>query len=383
MRTYWIALTLLGIVWISAMVFVPSEASTLPWRLAGSALFFAAFFLVPLARNKPRLLTILLSAAGAAAVSALWPEEQGTANPYALLVLSILAGKAAFRLPGTHACIVGGVLVIGSLAPAIAGYPSFPPVFLAMYAALHAFALAVYRNVWHRATSAEARSEALLSEYRKMKRRNASAEETARQEERAQVGRDIHDSVGHKLTALTMQLEVLRMQADADSEAQVRSLRDLARESLEETRNAVKALRNDEPGGLSSVLRLIRKLEAESLIRVYFTVKHGALSAPLTNDQSIAVYRCVQEALTNVMKHGKIREADVMFEAPGGSVFRFEISNPAGAADRYREGFGLRSMRERLENGRGRLEVVANRDRFTVRGTIPLNEAAAQGGTSG
>ncbi len=383
MRAYWIALTLLGTVWISAMLFVSPEASAFSWRLAGSALFFAAFFLVPLARDKPRILALLLSSASAAAVAALWPEDQGSANPYALLALSILAGKAAYRLPGAHAWIVGGVLAIGALAPAIAGYPSFPPVFLVLYAALHAFALTVYRNAWHRATSAEARNEALLSEYRKMKRRNASAEETARQEERAQVGRDIHDSVGHKLTALTMQLEVLRMKADADSEGQVRSLRDLARESLEETRNAVKALRNDEPGGLSSILGLIRKLEAESLIRVYFTVKHGALSAPLTNDQSIAVYRCVQEALTNVMKHGKIREAEVTFEAPGGSVFRFEISNPGGTADRYREGFGLRSMRERLEGSRGRLEVVANRDRFTVRGAFPLNETPARGGTTG
>ena len=58
------------------------------------------------------------------------------------------------------------------------------------------------------------RYETLLSEYRNMKRRLITDEQHARQEERAQVGRDIHDSVGHKLTALLMQLEMHRMQAE-------------------------------------------------------------------------------------------------------------------------------------------------------------------------
>src|SRR5690606_29347959 len=155
-----------------------------------------------------------------------------------------------------------------------------------------------------------------------------------------------------------MQLEVFRMQAEGETEAQLQKLKELAQESLQETRSAVKSLKSSEPGGLPAILRLIRKLEAESILKIHFTVKYGALSAPLTNEQSIAVYRAVQEALTNIMKHSKSREADILFEAPGGSVFRFEVSNPSMMIDNFREGFGLQSMRERIESNHGKLDII-------------------------
>ncbi|MCQ6560217.1 sensor histidine kinase [Paenibacillus mendelii] len=345
----------------------------MPWRMLGTATFFAAFFISPLLRTKPVLLTINLIFASILAVSVLWPDMDGTVNPYTFLVLSLLAGKAVYRLPVIHACIVGFFLTLGAYAPSLADYPNLPAVYIGLYAVLLTLAFTVYRIVWQQAVDAAARNEALLGEYRKMKRRMASDEELARQEERARVGQDIHDSVGHKLTALMMQLEVFRMQTDAESEVQVRNLRELARESLQETRSAVKALQDHEPGGLPAIMRLIRKLEAESVIKIHFAVKHGALSAPLTNNQSIAVYRVVQEALTNIMKHSRSREAEVMFEAPGGSVFRFEISNPGAAHAPFQEGFGFKSMRERIENNHGRLEVISNHERFIVSGTLPLN----------
>lgn len=385
MRSFWIWLMLLSMIWICALQHLSAGELIKSWRIMGSALFFAAFFLAPLLRTKPVLLSANLAAASVLAAAVLWPESGGSANPYTLLVISLLGGKAVYRLPPIHAGLVGIVLAAGAMAPSVAGYPALPPALIGLYIILHGIALAVYRIIWQRAVAAEARNEALLSEYRKMKRRIASYEENARQEERAQVGREIHDSVGHKLTALMMQLEVFRMQSDAGSEEQVQKLKELARESLQETRSAVKALKDNDPGGLPAIMRLIRKLEAESLIKIHFSVKHGALSAPLTNEQSIAVYRAVQEALTNIMKHSKFREAEIMFEAPGGSVFRFEVSNPGAAAGQFREGFGLQSMRQRIESGGGRLEVIPNHGRFVVRGTLPLNFSAAQaqGGTDG
>lgn len=154
-----------------------------------------------------------------------------------------------------------------------------------------------------------------------MKRRIVTNEKAARQEERTQIARDIHDSVGHKLTALLMQLEVLRMQADEQLAPRVTELKELARESLEETRSAVKSLKQPETGGLTAILNMIRKLEAEQFMRVHFTVQHGALSAPLRASQSFAVYRAVQEALTNLMKHSESKEAFITFEAPGAGSF--------------------------------------------------------------
>ncbi|MBW7461434.1 sensor histidine kinase, partial [Paenibacillus sepulcri] len=66
------------------------------------------------------------------------------------------------------------------------------------------------------------------------------------------------------------------------------------------------------------------------------------------------------------------RDADILFEAPGGGVFRFEIINTRKENKPFREGFGLRSMRERIESAGGQLDILAYEDRFIVRGTLSM-----------
>ena len=117
----------------------------------------------------------------------------------------------------------------------------------------------------------------LLGEFRLVKRSNLQQENVVRLEERTRIAREIHDSVGHKLTALLMQLEIESLTSNVNN---YDNLKELARESLEETRHAVKELRNDEVFGLQSVLHLIRKLESESHLLVRFTTEKGVLSTP-------------------------------------------------------------------------------------------------------
>lgn len=376
MRSYWIWFLLLVVSWLIFFSTFLNNPEEMPWRIASSALFFAVYFITPLLRRNPVGLTINLSFASLIAVIALWPEKNADPNLYLLLILSIIAGEAVYRLTAPLAVGVGTILLIGAMAPSLGGYPAISPVFLVLYGLIYASAMVVFRTTLTRKVEMTAQYEALLSEYRRIKRQNAADEQTARQDERAQVGRDIHDSVGHKLTALLMQLEVFRMEADSKTASRMEELKELAKDSLEETRNAVKALKHHEAGGLSAILSLIRKLESESFFRVNFTVKYGALSAPLSNAQSIAVYRAVQEALTNIMRHSNARDAEIMFEAPGGGVFRFEVINAMKEKDKedkpFREGFGLRSMRERIEATGGRLEIISYEDRFVVRGTLSM-----------
>ena len=148
----------------------------------------------------------------------------------------------------------------------------------------------------------------LLGEYRSLKRSTLQQEEVVRLEERTRVARDIHDSVGHKLTSLLMQLE---MDSMTGNYANIVELKKLARDSLEETRHAVRQLKEEEFTGIQSVLQLIRKLESESHLLVRLVTEKGALSLSLSNAQSITLYRVLQEALTNAMKHGASREIEV------------------------------------------------------------------------
>lgn len=372
MRSYWIWLSLTGVTWALSLVHFSTGSTDMVWRFLGSAVFFSLFFLTPLVRNRPVLAGVNLMAAALTAVIVLWPEANEAMDPYPLLVFSLVAGKAVYRLSTIWAFGVGAVLLIGNLLPAVFGYPSFSPIFLVIYSGLLLVVFAYFKKSLVREAELEARNEALLSEYRKMKRRLLADEQSARQEERAQIARDIHDSVGHKLTALLMQLEVFRMQTDRETAEHVQGLKLLAKESLEETRKAVKTLKHDEEGGVSAIIGLIRKLEAESFLRIQFAVKPGAFSVQLGNEQMVIVYRAVQEALTNIMRHSQTREADIIFEAPGGSIFRFIVKNGLTENIPFREGFGLSSMRERIEQAGGQLEAGPQGKEFVVKGTLPL-----------
>lgn len=298
-----------------------------PWAVAAMALL-AAFTLVdPMVRTRKRWVPLL--ALGGAALSLL----------VALLVVWPLSRQGAALLP----------LVALAAAVVAAGWR---------------------QSDTERQEGAE-RFEALLGEYRGLKRQSMGTADAARADERLGIARRLHDSVGHKLTALLVQLEAGRLQGETGDQQRTGMLKRLAEESLEETRRAVKALSEPDLGNMPSLIRLIRNLEAESTVQVDFRVRHGALSVQLPSDAAVALYRAVQEALTNAMRHGSSRKVEVQFEAPGGRLFRFEVSNEVRGGDSS-EGFGLTTMRDRVQAAGGELTIARSADRFVVRGSFPI-----------
>ncbi|RPF53295.1 sensor histidine kinase [Aquisalibacillus elongatus] len=353
----WFWLTLLFLAW----GFGINELSAI--TLLACALFFSLIFVMPIIKNHSLASTMALILAGASVTMAF----ESHSSPYAILILAYLAGETIVRLEKWHAVLVGAFLVMYLVI-----IEPFSKSFTLLLTALLTLASILGYTYWNRTKESDTRYDALLHEFRKMKLKSESDEKLARQEERTQIGREIHDRVGHKLTNLLMQLEVARMNNGGNSQEQLNMLKELARESLDETRQAVKTMDHEVIGGLPAIIRLIRKLETENFIRIHFSVRHRALSATLEVDQTVAVYRAVQEALTNVMRHGSEREVSILFESPGESIFRFEVSNPIQDELKYEEGYGLKSMRERLESVNGKLEVLIYQNRFIVRGTIPL-----------
>jgi signal transduction histidine kinase len=210
--------------------------------------------------------------------------------------------------------------------------------------------------------------ETVVGEFRKLKRISYESERTARLEERTRIARDIHDSVGHKLTALLMHLQILSMQKGEDFE----ELKGLVQDSLEETRQAVRALRTEEHEGIATVLELIRKLEAESHIFLNLTIKKGILSTPLTNKESIVLYRIIQEALTNAMRHSRSKEVQLQLGFDAIGKLEFSISNKVVEKKEFTFGFGLSNMEERLKEIGGKLTVYYTETDFVVEGSFPL-----------
>lgn len=210
--------------------------------------------------------------------------------------------------------------------------------------------------------------EQLFSNYRKMKRSHLENEKSARLEERTRIARDIHDSVGHKLTALMMTLEMLAIKEKNDT---YRHLKQMATESLEETRQAVQALNEEEHGGISAVIELIRKLEAESHIEVQFTLKRGVLLLSLSNQVSVGLYRIVQEALTNAMRHANARQVEIILSTTADGHVAFNISNPVYHHEPWEFGFGLKNMVKRVQSLKGNIDILRTSDAFIVKGMLP------------
>ena len=373
MKIYWIWVIITIAVWSFAVVAIDHPLGELTMKFFGLAGFFALFFILPIFSKSHRMLGMILTAQIILAGLILHPVQQ-TFNSYLLLVLSLLLAEGFFRLRFVQALglsIVGLVILLVQLF--LSNIDLLSQSFMILCYILLVAGLSVFKTINDRYRGIDSRYQAMVSEYRELKRRNTSEEEVARQEERVLIAHEIHDSVGHKLTALLMQLEMFRLKAPQQNQQEMNTLKKLAQESLDETRSAVRSLKTTDTGGLPGIMRLIRKLERESFLNIHFSVKHGAFTAPLTGEQSFVIYRVVQEALTNTMKHSQAREASVHFEAPGGSVFRFQISNPTTDENaRFQEGFGLSSMRERLEKYGGELDVYKTTKEFVISGYIKI-----------
>lgn len=209
--------------------------------------------------------------------------------------------------------------------------------------------------------------EELVREYRLAKRHAYRSEKGARLEERTRIAREIHDAVGHKLTSLLMLLRIKSLSKNDEYEDVVQ----LAEEALHETRKAVTTLQSKDSAGLSSVIQLIRKLESESHISVSFTTEKGILSITLSNQQNVCLYRMLQEALTNAMKHAHSREVEVTLRKNAVSNIEFIVVNKVQAKKSFSEGFGLRSMKERIQELGGEVTAYYDSDYFVVKGSFP------------
>ncbi|WP_326653071.1 MULTISPECIES: histidine kinase [unclassified Streptomyces] len=193
--------------------------------------------------------------------------------------------------------------------------------------------------------------------------------------ERARIAREIHDVLAHSLSAQLVHLEAARLQIEREPEGPFRAqilervvaARSMAREGLEETRQALSALR----GEMVPVEDYLRELAvadgAETGVR--------GERRQLTAEASQAVRRVAQEALTNVRKHApgaRVRmlltyaEAEVALEVrDSGTTTKTGEVGATGA------GYGLLGMRERAELLGGTLEAGPEGEGFVVRLRVP------------
>ena len=361
MRQFAIRFSAFTFLWLFFIFFAYNESSSLPLIITLFATSLTVHFFVPIVK-KPLVLYLLGQLILFSTLY--WTSSFEYIVP--LIALSLLEGT--FYLQERQLWLLVSVLFVFVLTSLIYTHTSYAISGLFVLFGIACLFLNRYINETNEKRELY---EELLGEYRSLKRTSLQQEEVVRLEERTRVARDIHDSVGHKLTALLMQLE---MDSMTGNYANVVELKKLAKDSLEETRHAVHQLKQEEITGIQSVLLLIRKLESESHLLVRFITEKGALSIPLTNTQSITLYRVLQEALTNAMKHGESREVEVTLRQTSTRSLQFLVNNKISSSIPIVLGFGLTNMKARVEELGGELRILRTEEHFQIEGSFPVRE---------
>ena len=248
---------------------------------------------------------------------------------------------------------------------------------------------ALMRENERRLTALLEKTTALSEELRAMSRELMNAQE----EERKRISRELHDEIGQLLAAMTLNLELMKKGLRPADERLLREkigdTQQLAGEMFGRIRTFLGDLRPaalDDLGLAAVARRLLSDFSKRSDVRVETSGELDLLDA-LGHEGRIAVYRLMQECLTNVVKHARASAVRVSVREEDGSL-QLEIADdgdgfePAAVARQPgRRGMGILGMRERtdLVGGTFRLEATPGGGTM-VRATIPFpgNGAGAE-----
>lgn len=203
------------------------------------------------------------------------------------------------------------------------------------------------------------------------------------QAERVRMARDLHDTIGHSISVISLHADVAREAIGSDDEAARQALariRSATSETMRELRNTVKILRSHpgeeperSPTSLANLSTLIDNASASGLT-VDLQVNGTITALPATVDQ--AAYRIIQESLTNIIRHAHASHVTISLVVTEGDV-RIRIrDNGRGIPDAVTPGSGIAGMNERARLLGGTFSAQPHpAGGFEVNATLPLGDA--------
>jgi len=212
----------------------------------------------------------------------------------------------------------------------------------------------------------------------------------AQEEERRRIARELHDSTAQKLIGLKLRLQSVTRRADPSVAADLKESQQLLEECTHELRSLTNLLHPpvlDEIGLVGALRWYSGRLEQESGIRIKLGVR--LLSERLPRHLETALFRIVQESLTNVWRHSGSRRGEIRLrESADGVHLEVQdhgrgLARPAGmrpAGDST--GIGILGMQERAREAGGSLEVKSGPRGTTVRAFLPLRRAGTSSGSA-
>lgn len=210
----------------------------------------------------------------------------------------------------------------------------------------------------------------LLDTHKKLKEYTEEVRRLSIIEEKNRIARDIHDNLGHNMTALIMQLQMAEYYLNSDSSKSAELLNDsikTARDSLTSIREVVETLR-----GNSSILL------ADKTIQVLvdeFSTKTGVkidlnVSGKATQNYDLvtALYHILQEGMTNALRHGNA--TNIWIELIyNNDIVEFTVKDNGTGAEIIKEGYGIKGIKERVKALNGSVEFKSEKG-FIVEGFL-------------
>jgi len=215
----------------------------------------------------------------------------------------------------------------------------------------------------------------------------------AQDEQHRRMARDLHDSTGQKLALLSMNLSLMEAQASNSQLAQhLAESRKVLREVSSELRALSYALHPpllEELGLVAALKWFVEGFKERSGITVSVNVGEGM--GRLSGDIELALFRVIQEALTNAQQHSGTTTAEVSLECQGDAVIlKISDAGKGIGVEQLAEiesagapGAGLGGMKERVLNLGGRLEVLSGDRGTEIRAALPAAAPVAETNPTG
>nr|WP_255549822.1 sensor histidine kinase [Thermoanaerobacter sp. CM-CNRG TB177] len=192
----------------------------------------------------------------------------------------------------------------------------------------------------------------------------------AQEEERKRIAREIHDGPAQAMANVLLKSELCEKLITKDIEqakVELKNLKNIVQQSLKEVRKIIYDLRPsalDDLGLIPALSRYIKNFSEETGIFVDFSVLSNYKR--LSPEIEITCFRVVQEALTNIKKHSKAKNASVKFEF-GMRFISIIIKDDGIGFDKENigQGYGLMGMRERVEILNGKFEISSFKNKGT------------------
>lgn len=218
----------------------------------------------------------------------------------------------------------------------------------------------------HKQNEAIRKQNAVLEQYMSQIERITLAEE------RNRLSSELHDTVGHAYTSIIMGMETLRTELATEMGIQrLDSLLEMGRKSIEDVRGYLHQM--DSPCQSPSLIQSLQNLGAEFQEHAQVNVSFRTFGEEyqLSRQAKIAFIRCLQESLTNAVRHGQGTEIIVSLQFDE-QYTRLEVQDNGKGNVEWQEGFGMNAMKERAMNLQGHLSVYTKPEEgMLVTCTIP------------